>query len=122
MWKDDLFCRKADSFPRRLVAEVCGSQQGCPVLSAQEEGSVNAMTLSFQPADPVPASVLLSRPSPAHLGSLMAFPAVDVSAEQGPQSESSSGLAGMLLSASGPLLPRPLALMRCCLGSFQLLV
>eukprot|EP00070_Physeter_catodon_P035112 XP_028342006.1 multivesicular body subunit 12B isoform X1 [Physeter catodon] len=59
---------------------------------------------------------------PPYLDSLMAFPAVDVSAEKGPQSETSSGLAGMFLSASGPLLPRPTSLMRCCLGSFQLLV
>lgn len=60
-----------------------------------------------------------ARAPPPYLGSLMPFPAVDISAEKDPQSETSSGLAGMFLSASGPLLPRPSALMRCFLGSFQ---
>lgn len=98
--------------------QVCETQQGGPVPNAQEESSVKAD--AFFPPACKPFSGHGVQLPPPYLDSLMPFPAVDISAEKGPQSEISSGLAGMFLSACGPLLPRPAALMRCCLGSFQL--
>lgn len=121
MWKDDLFCRKAispDASWQSSAKQVCETQQGSPVPNAQEETSVKADASFLTLANLFPATVFGSSPPP-YLGSLMPFPAVDIFAEKDPQSETSSGLAGMFLSASGPLLPRPSALMRCCLGSFQ---
>lgn len=100
--------------------EVCETQRGGPVPDAQEESSVKADAF-FLAACKSFSGRGVQLPPP-YLGSLMPFPAVDISAEKGPQSEISSGLAGMFLSASGPVLPRPAALMRCCLGSFQLCV
>lgn len=102
--------------------QVCEIQQGDPVPNAHKEGSVKADDFFPPVCKSFSSQSARLPPTPPSLASLMAFPAVDVSAEKGPQTEISSGLAGMLLSASGPLLPRPLALMRCCLGSFQLLV
>lgn len=92
--------------------QVCEIQQGDPVPNAHEESSIKADDF-FPPACKSFSSHGVQLPPP-YLGSLMAFPAVDISAEKGPQSEISPGLAGMFLSASGPLLPRPAALMRCC--------
>lgn len=113
MWKDDLFCRRANRVPRGLVAE----QLWNPAELAREAHAEAQPEPRTAPSSP---QIFQQRVRcPPRPGSLMAFPAVGVPAEKGPQSEFSPVWQERLCASDRRFLAA--ALMRCCLGSFQLL-